>query len=98
MSEQGPPRGGAAAPPPRFWSIALHRTVVRRAARVALVVGVVLATINHGDAILRGDIDLSRMLKIMLTFCVPYSVSTYSSVLATRDLLATRRPCGDLPG
>ncbi|WP_205737681.1 nitrate/nitrite transporter NrtS [Granulosicoccus antarcticus] len=58
---------------------------MKRALRVSILVGVVLATINHGDRLLAGDIDVSIMFKILLTFCVPYSVSTYSSVLAIRE-------------
>lgn len=66
----------------RFLDIALRRSVVRRAARVAIVVGIVLGLINHGDAILTGAVSLGQLGKICLTFLVPYSVSTYSSVLA----------------
>lgn len=68
-----------------FMRIAGSRPVVIRAVRIALVVGTVLAAINHGDRLFLGDIDLSTALKILLTFCVPYSVSTYSSVLAIRE-------------
>ena len=70
---------------PSFWQIALSRPVVRRATRVALIVGVILAAINHGDRILRGEIDVGAAFKIALTFCVPYAVSTYSAVLAIRE-------------
>ena len=65
--------------------LATSRPVVRRAATVALVVGTVLVAINHGDALLRGDISFGRILRILLTICVPYCVSTYSSVGALRD-------------
>ena len=58
--------------------------VVRRAVRVAIVVGAVLVAINHGDAILRGDVSLGRVLRIFLTILVPYCVSTYSSVSTLR--------------
>jgi|Cruoilmetagenom7_1024161.scaffolds.fasta_scaffold12115_3 hypothetical protein len=77
--------GGSAVCVPGFWEIACNRRVVQRAARVAILVGIVLAVINHGDRILQGDIDTTAALKILMTFCVPYSVSTYSSVLATRE-------------
>ncbi len=66
--------------------IAISRPVVRRAIGYALVVGVVLISINHGDALLRGDLDAVRALKMGLTVLVPYTVSTLSSVQATRDL------------
>lgn len=50
----------------------------------ALVVGTVLITINHGDAIVQGEIGPDRVLKMGLTVMVPYVVSTLSSVGALR--------------
>lgn len=55
----------------------------------AVVVGTILITINHADAILRGDVTTDRLLKMGLTVMVPYIVSTLSSVGALRS--ATRR-------
>ena len=54
--------------------LAISRSVVRRAARIAAVVGVILVVINHGDALLRGDVSLGRTLRIVLTMLVPYCV------------------------
>jgi hypothetical protein len=68
--------------------VACERSVVLRACKYALVVGAVLITINHGDALLAGDVGASRLLKMGLTVLVPYVVSTLSSVGAT---LALRR-------
>jgi hypothetical protein len=68
-----------------FVYLATRASVMRRAAKIALVVGVVLAAINHGDRILSGTLDSGGLFKILLTFCVPYCVSTYSSVLAIRE-------------
>ena len=71
----------------RAWlRLATDRSTVRRALGVAAVVGSVLIVINHGDAILRGDLSLGRLLRMALTVLVPYCVSTYSSVGARRDL------------
>ena len=69
-------------------AVARQRSVVLRACKYAVVVGAVLITINHGDALLAGDVDLRRLLKMGLTLLVPYAVSTLSSVGAT---LALRR-------
>ncbi len=55
-----------------------------RALRVALIVGVVLFAINQLDIVLRGDVTPTVVAKIVLTFLVPYSVSTYSSLQASR--------------
>lgn len=69
-------------------SVARERGIVIRACKYAVVVGAVLISINHGDALLAGDVDARRLLKIGLTVLVPYVVSTLSSVGAT---LALRR-------
>ncbi|MEC9340981.1 MAG: nitrate/nitrite transporter NrtS [Pseudomonadota bacterium] len=71
----------------RAWlAVALRRSVVRRAAKTALLIGTILIAINHGDALLRGEIDPVRGLKMLLTVAVPYLVSTAASVAAIRDL------------
>ena len=66
--------------------VAIEPAVVRRAIKYAVIVGAILITINHGDAILRGDITTPRILKMGLTVVVPYLVSTSSSVGAIREL------------
>lgn len=58
--------------------------VVRRSILVAIVVGTILNIINQGDAILAGQkIDLVKML---LTFAVPFCVSTYGAYQAFRQI------------
>ncbi len=51
----------------------------------AAVVGAILIAINHADALLRGEIDLVRGVKMGVTVLVPYAVSTLSSVRALRN-------------
>jgi hypothetical protein len=46
----------------------------------AVGVGTLLTAINHGDALMHGDVDLVRVLRIVLTVSVPYMVSTASQV------------------
>ncbi len=65
--------------------VAFQRSVLRRGLLYAGVVGAVLVGINHGDAILHGDVDRRRLLKIALTIAVPYLVSTFSSAAAIRE-------------
>ena len=62
----------------RYWPI------LRRAIRVALLVGTVLFAINQSDVVLRGDVTPLVMAKIALTYLVPFSVSTYSALAANR--------------
>lgn len=52
--------------------------VPRRSLFVALIVGTALNAINQGDVLITGG-DVS-MLKIALTFIVPYCVATYGAV------------------
>ncbi len=75
------------APGPAGWlGVALSGPVVRRATFYMIAIGGVLIAINHGDALLRGDLDRVRLLKLVLTPLVPYCVSTLSSVSAIRAL------------
>jgi hypothetical protein len=70
----------------REWlEIATRAGVVRRALAYAVIVGIVLIAINHGDALVRGELDPGRLLKMGLTVLVPYTVSTLSSVAAIRE-------------
>ena len=62
----------------------LYPPVRDRALRVAAVVGIVLFAINQLDVVLRGEITLVVAAKIMLTFAVPYAVSTYSALQVNR--------------
>jgi hypothetical protein len=62
----------------------VYPPVVRRAVRVALVVGTLLFIINQADIVLRGDLSSGVALKIGLTFLVPFSVSTYSALQINR--------------
>ena len=65
-----------------WWANAAARSTVRRALASAFVVGPLLIAINHGDAIAGGEVTRGRMLRMLLTFAVPYGVSTFSSVQA----------------
>jgi hypothetical protein len=62
----------------------VYAPVVKRALRVALVVGTVLFVINQADIVLRGDLSTGVALKIGLTYLVPFSVSTYSALQINR--------------
>ena len=63
---------------------AAHPATARRALITAVIVGVVLIAVNHGPAIISGQITRARIIQMCLTVIVPYVVSTVSSV-ATRN-------------
>lgn len=79
---------------PDWLLIALEPRTVARGIKFAVVVGAVLIAINHGDAILAGNVDRARLVRMGLTVVVPYLVSTFSSVGATLQMRAAaqRRP------
>lgn len=54
-------------------------------ARVALVVGTILGIINHGQAIVTGHFTLDHLPPLLLTYCVPFSVSLYSQIQGKRQ-------------
>ena len=62
----------------------LYPPVRDRALRVAAVVGIVIFAINQLDVVLRGELTLVVAAKILLTFVVPYTVSTYSGLQVNR--------------
>ena len=67
-----------------MFEIVTRSDVILRALKMASIVGIVLAIINHGDHILLGTMTVTNWIKVIITFCVPFCVSTISSVLAIR--------------
>ena len=70
---------------PSYLDVLRRPAVLKRGCLYAVVVGSVLIGINHGDALLRGDVTPNRILKMILTVVVPFVVSTTSSVAAIRS-------------
>jgi len=78
--------------------IAMRRDVVVRGLKVGVIVGTILTTVNQGDLILAGALDASSAWKILLTYLVPYCVSTYagvSTIIAHNSAAASDVPPGD---
>ncbi len=72
-----------------WFQVARRPSIIRRAIQVSVVVGTLLVLINHGPALLHGDITRFRLFQIGLTYVVPYCVATWSSVSA---LIEKERP------
>ena len=62
--------------------VAKRPQVYRRSRRVALLVGTILIGINYFDRVLIGDLAGIDYIKMLLTYCVPFCVSTHASVSA----------------
>jgi hypothetical protein len=61
-----------------------YPTVLRRALTVAGIVGTVLFGINQLDVVVAGQVTPLVVGKIGLTYLVPFTVSAYSSLAASR--------------
>jgi len=68
-----------------YLSIATSPNVVLTSVKVSLFVGTALALINHYPTLVSGSIDLGSIVRILVTYMVPYLVSTYSAVKATTN-------------
>jgi len=67
---------------PDFFQLAFGDGTPKKALMTALVVGTILTTINHGDVILRGE--SINYYKIMLTYFVPFCVTTWGAIHGKR--------------
>jgi len=81
------PPGYPAEPPQpsSFLRLVVRRDVVRRSLKYAASIGTILALINHFDLLAGVEFTPMRAIKIALTYCVPYAVTTVASVQALRS-------------
>ena len=70
---------------PSIFHLAFGGGTPRKALATAAVVGTVLVAINHGDTILAGEFP--EVHKVLLTYCVPYLVTTWGAVTGKRSVI-----------
>lgn len=75
---------GIAAADTGWIGLATRSDIVQRSLRLAALIGSVLVVINHGDRLVAGTVAGADWLKIALTYCVPYCVTTFASVSTLR--------------
>ncbi len=66
-----------------FAQLLVSKTSLRRACKVSAIVGTLLVFINQGDIFLAGS--MPPLWKILLTYAVPFSVSSYSTAALLYD-------------
>jgi hypothetical protein len=59
--------------------------------KTALFVGSLLFLINHGPALLRGEMTHERWVSVVLTYVMPYLVNVYGQYSYRRKLAMERR-------
>jgi hypothetical protein len=64
--------------------LALRKDILARGLKIGTVVGTLLTAINYGDVLIAGEVSPLMVWKILMTYCVPFCVSTYASVEAAR--------------
>lgn len=62
----------------------MRRTTRARSLKVAAIVGTVLFAINQLDTVIRGDHGAVVIAKILLTYAVPFAVTTFAALAAVR--------------
>lgn len=55
-------------------------TVFIKALKIAIVIGTILNLINQGDALVAFEMEKVSWGKLLLTYCVPFLVSTYTAI------------------
>ncbi len=58
---------------------ARHPSILKTSVKTALLVGTVLAFINHFDSIIALRLSRTQMLQIVITYFVPFTVATYAA-------------------
>ncbi len=61
-------------------SIASSKSLIIRALKIAFIVGIILNLINQGEALLSFNFQELNIVKLLLTFTVPFCVSMYTAI------------------
>ncbi len=82
------PATDATSPYMGFGSIleyCVERDTLVRSIKTGLVVGTILALINHGQQMLGGRFSLDWVIPMLLTYLVPFAVAAYGQVQGKRQ-------------
>ncbi len=77
-----------------FWRHCANPHILFTSVKTALVVGSVLALINHFEAILTRQFTPLQKMKIAITYLVPFSVATYAAAKHAARLARPFPPTG----
>lgn len=59
--------------------------LIIRSIKIAILVGLILNLINNYDLLFEFKLGMERIIKILLTFLVPFFVSYYSAIEALKN-------------
>jgi hypothetical protein len=67
----------------KYFLCLVNPTMARSGVKVALVVGSLLFCINHGAALLKGEMERDRWISAALTYIVPYLVNIHGQFISS---------------
>ena len=56
------------------------RDIILNSIRISLIVGTILNFINQGDKIISVNLESINYFKVILTYCIPFMVSSYTAI------------------
>jgi len=62
-----------------FWKHCTHPPVLKTAVKTSLIVGTILALINHYDSFIDFSLSGTVVLQILITYLVPFSVAVFAA-------------------
>ena len=68
-----------------YLAYSLERDTLIRSIKTSLVVGTILALINHYPALVNWSLPPAEAVQIVVTYLVPFSVATYGQVMGKRQ-------------
>ncbi len=68
-----------------YCEVASSSHVLVRAIKVSLIVGTLLNLINQGDILISLEFEKLHLIKLFLTYLVPFSVATYTATALNLD-------------
>lgn len=61
----------------------INRKMMSTAIKVAMVIGTLLFIINHGVALLNGQMNRTRWISASFTYCIPYIVNIHGQYISS---------------
>ena len=70
-----------------FLKHATDKVYIRKSIKISLIVGTIIAAVNHYDMFIEGTYSTRRWIQIILSDLIPYGVLQHIPLLCTEDIL-----------
>ncbi|HED36709.1 MAG TPA: hypothetical protein ENI76_00445 [Ignavibacteria bacterium] len=65
----------------QFFKYVIQKNTLKKSIQIALLVGTILALINHAGAIFNWNLNATMIFQIVLDYFVPFGVASYSAAM-----------------